>query len=119
MDGCSVIKNQIANALYERILRAHYQKTAFKVYIVLPLIPGFAGELDDPEAVIPRVIMHWQYNTISRGDNSLLSKLRRVSIDPQSYIVFLSLRAHGLLDNKQPATEIVYLHSKLMIVDDS
>lgn len=65
--GNELIKNHVANALYNRILRAYYQKTSFKVYIVLPLVPGFAGELDDAEAVIPRLIMHWQYQTISRG----------------------------------------------------
>ncbi len=87
---------------------------------MLPLIPGFAGELDDPEAVIPRVIMHWQYHTIARGENSLLRKLGKAGVNPDDFIIFLSLRTHGVVEGikKQPATEIVYLHSKLMIVDD-
>lgn len=33
----------------------------------MPLIPGFAGELDAPEAILPRVILHWQYLTIYQG----------------------------------------------------
>lgn len=41
----------------------------------MPLVPGFAGELDDPAASLPRVIMNWQYKTICRGEGSLLSKI--------------------------------------------
>jgi phospholipase D1/2 len=43
-------------------------------------------------------------------------KLRRIpNID--NYLYFFSLRAHALLAEK-PVTEIIYIHSKLMIVDD-
>ena len=45
--------------------------------------------------------------------------MKTANIDPEEFIVFLSLRAHGVLESTQkPATEIIYLHSKLMIVDD-
>lgn len=33
------------------------------------------------------------------------------------YIFFFGLRGHTIL-NKKPMTEIIYVHSKLMIVDD-
>ena len=33
------------------------------------------------------------------------------------YLKFFGLRNHALLNNK-PVTEIVYVHSKLMIIDD-
>jgi hypothetical protein len=33
----------------------------------MPLIPGFPGELDNPNSSIPRVMMNWQYKTISKG----------------------------------------------------
>jgi phospholipase D1/2 len=36
---------------------------------------------------------------------------------PEDYISFFALRTHGLLNGK-PVTEMVYVHSKLMIVDD-
>lgn len=43
-------------------------------------------------------------------------KLRKIpNID--YYLSFFSLRTHGVLDNK-PVTEIIYIHSKLIIVDD-
>jgi phospholipase D1/2 len=38
--------------------------------------------------------------------------------DPSRYIKFFGLRTHGVLPNGKPATEIVYVHSKMMIVDD-
>ena len=63
--------------------------------------------------------MEWQYDTICRGDNSLIKRLLAHTNDPSQYIQFLGLRTHGRLDaSSDPKTEIVYVHSKLMIVDD-
>jgi hypothetical protein len=37
----------------------------------------------------------------------------------EHYIQFLSLRTHGrLVESSVPRTEIIYIHSKLMIIDD-
>jgi phospholipase D1/2 len=49
-----------------------------------------------------------------------MSRLVRAGVDPDKYITFLSLRTHGVVTSAhgRPTTEIVYLHSKLMIVDD-
>jgi hypothetical protein len=46
-------------AIANRILTAIENNENFKVFILIPLIPGFAGELDDPNASLPRVIMNW------------------------------------------------------------
>jgi len=65
--------------------------------------------------------MHWQYHTIARGESSLIGRLKKEGVNPDDYIVFLSLRTHGFFESEEksrPVTEIVYLHSKLMIVDD-
>jgi phospholipase D1/2 len=43
-------------------------------------------------------------------------KLRKVH-NLDDYLYFFSLRTHAVLNNK-PVTEIIYIHSKLMIVDD-
>jgi phospholipase D1/2 len=86
--------------------------------IMMPLIPGFAGELDDPNASLPRVIMNWQYKTLCKGQNSLFGRLAKHTTDPSKYVQVLGLRKHGLIGGTQPATEIIYLHSKLMIIDD-
>ena len=40
-----------------------------------------------------------------------------LEIDIKKYINVFSLRNHGILNNI-PVTEIIYIHSKLMIVDD-
>lgn len=87
------------------------------MFVLMPLVPGFAGDLDDPNAVLPRIIMHWQYYTITRGPNSLYARLYRLGVNPEKYIRFYGLRTHALI-NGIPETEIIYLHSKLMIVDD-
>lgn len=42
--------------------------------------------------------------------------LERDGIDHTKYIKFYGLRNHDMFD--QPRTEIIYIHSKLMIVDD-
>eukprot|EP00828_Plagiopyla_frontata_P033709 TRINITY_DN4377_c0_g1_i1.p1 TRINITY_DN4377_c0_g1~~TRINITY_DN4377_c0_g1_i1.p1 ORF type:complete len:252 (+),score=53.78 TRINITY_DN4377_c0_g1_i1:109-864(+) len=57
--------------------------------------------------------------TFCRGNNSIysqLSKDKNIS-DPFEYIRFYGLRQHGIL-NEKPVTEIIYIHSKLLIVDD-
>ena len=75
VEGSSVVKNQIANALFRRIRRAYVEKQTFCVYIIIPLLPGFPGEPDEPDAVLLRILLHWQYNCISRNEKSLLVKL--------------------------------------------
>lgn len=70
---------------------------------MMPLIPGFAGELDDPNASLPRVIMNWQYRTICRGEHSLFGRLKKHTDDPSKYLQVLGLRKHGVI-NQQPVT---------------
>lgn len=38
--------------------------------------------------------------------------------DPFQYISVFGLRNHALMPNNVPTTEIIYIHSKLLIVDD-
>ena len=115
----SPVKNAIAQALVDRIIVAAERKEKFKVIVVLPLLPAFEGSVDDPKATILRVQLHWEYQTICRGPNSLYEQLKKSPYieDPFEYISFYGLRNHDLLNGK-PVTEIVYVHSKLMIVDD-
>lgn len=113
------VKNQIAQALVERIKIAAQRNEKFKVIVVIPLLPGFEGSINDPAAAVLRVQLHWEYQTIIRGVNSLYEQLKNEKHieDPHDYINFYGLRAHGEL-NGHPVTEIVYVHSKLMIIDD-
>ncbi|KAM7279849.1 hypothetical protein ACFE04_006983 [Oxalis oulophora] len=115
------IRNRVLEALYRRILRAYTEQKCFRVIVVIPLLPGFQGGLDDGGAASVRAIMHWQYRTICRGKNSILHNLNAVLGQKTSdYISFYGLRSYGeLFDGGSVATSQVYVHSKVMIVDDT
>ncbi|XP_061975701.1 phospholipase D zeta 1 isoform X1 [Populus nigra] len=120
LSGDDIIQNRVLEALYRRIMRAFNEKKCFRVIIVIPLLPGFQGGVDDGGAASVRAIMHWQYRTICRGQNSVLHNLYDL-LGPktQDYISFYGLRAYGQLFNGGPVvTSQVYVHSKIMIVDD-
>uniref|UniRef100_A0A0D9Y7F5 Phospholipase n=1 Tax=Oryza glumipatula TaxID=40148 RepID=A0A0D9Y7F5_9ORYZ len=120
LSGDDTIKNRVLEALYRRILRAEKEKRCFRVIIVIPLLPGFQGGIDDGGAASVRAIMHWQYRTICRGPNSILKNLYDVvGSKAHDYISFYGLRAHGRLGDGGPlVTNQIYVHSKLMIIDD-
>ncbi|XP_010546749.1 PREDICTED: phospholipase D zeta 2 [Tarenaya hassleriana] len=120
LENDDTIQNRISESLYRRILQAHEEKKRFRVVIVIPLLPGFQGGIDDFGAATVRALMHWQYRTISRGRTSILDNLSAL-LGPktQDYISFYGLRSYGRLFEGGPvATSQVYVHSKLMIVDD-
>ncbi|KAJ7522274.1 hypothetical protein O6H91_18G004000 [Diphasiastrum complanatum] len=120
MDGDDIIHNRVLQALFSRIMCAYKEKQCFRVIVVLPLLPGFQGGVDDAGAASVRALMHWQYRTICRGKSSILERLNE-EIGPQAenYLSFYGLRNHGRLYEGGPlATSQVYVHSKLMIIDD-
>lgn len=53
-----------------------------------------------------------------RGGNSIIDQISKRTRNPEKYIGFFGVRNHGVMKNGDPKTEIVYIHSKLMIVDD-
>ncbi|CAO1442602.1 unnamed protein product [Diamesa serratosioi] len=113
-----VIKNKIACTLINRIVRAFKEKKVFRVYVIIPLLPNFQGDVVGATGNTQRVISHWNYTSICRGENSIIERLLKAGIkDPRDYITFHSLRNHSML-NGFPVTEIIYVHSKLMIIDD-
>ncbi|KAI3692072.1 hypothetical protein L6452_31881 [Arctium lappa] len=121
LSGDEIIRNRVLESISRRIVRAYQEKQYFRVIIVIPLLPGFQGGLDDAGAASVRAIMHWQYRTISRGHNSILQNLTDL-LGPRvhDYISFYGLRAHGRLsDDGLVASSPVYVHSKVMIVDDN
>ncbi|KAF4392438.1 hypothetical protein G4B88_005397 [Cannabis sativa] len=103
-----------------RILRAHKEQKCFRVIVVIPLLPGFQGGLDDGDAATVRALMHWQYRTISWKKTSIMDNLTALlGSKANDYISFYGLRSHGRLFEGGPlATSQVYVHSKLIIVDD-
>ncbi|KAK6143935.1 hypothetical protein DH2020_024283 [Rehmannia glutinosa] len=78
------------------------------------------GGVDDMGAATVRAIMHWQYRTICRGESSILQKLcSKLGSVAHDFISFFGLRNYGrLFDGGPMVTSQVYVHSKVMIVDD-
>ncbi|KAI4479700.1 hypothetical protein M0804_010750 [Polistes exclamans] len=114
----SNVKNRIGETLLKRILQAHREGAIFRVFVVMPLLPGFEGEVGGPSGTALRAITHWNYASISRGKDAILNQLMEAGIsDPSEYITFHGLRTHAML-NGTLVTELIYVHSKLMIVDD-
>jgi len=100
------VKNEIALCIYDRIVRAVNEKENFKVYVFLPLIPGYEGEYGKLKSsgVLLHTITHYNNATI----NGLIKKLSDASIDPLNYIFFFGLRTWSELNNRL-ITEIIYV----------
>lgn len=62
----TAVKNQIAESLFKRIIRAHREKKVFRVFIILPLLPGFEGDVAGTSGIALRIITHWNYASICR-----------------------------------------------------
>lgn len=120
LEGDHGVSNRIANALVERIRRASDNNEKFRVIVLMPLLPAFPGKPDDKDASSLRGVMHWQYRSICRGEHSIYQRLYEEleDDDPFKYIAFYGLRNHSAREDAQAQTEEIYIHSKVMIVDD-
>ncbi|GAA5809595.1 hypothetical protein MFLAVUS_003006 [Mucor flavus] len=94
----NVIKNQIGNAIVKRIIRAHEEHEKFKVFVLMPLMPAFPADLSTKDAATARLVMHYQYISICRGEDSIVEKLKTNGIDPDEYIRFYSLRSYDRIN---------------------
>ncbi|XP_061447126.1 phospholipase D2 isoform X2 [Rhineura floridana] len=116
-DGRSVL-NTVGDAIVDRVLLAHSKKKPFRVYVLLPLLPGFEGDIAQGGGNSIQAILHFTYRTICRGKASIISRLKAsMGEDWKNYISFCGLRTHGELHGKL-LTELVYIHSKMLIADD-
>ena len=113
-----IVENSIAFYIRKRIERAYYDKEKFRVFVFIPLLPGFAGEPESSGTL--QIILKHTYAGISRNHGmSIIEQLEKIMGDKwKDYIGFYSLRGHDLVNNV-PTTELIYIHSKLMIVDDT
>ena len=82
----------------ERIIRAGQQGTKFRVVVVIPEVPGFAGQgqwpafpceimsglkvasVKDESSV--KTIMAGQYRTMNRGGHSIYEEVRKAGYEP-------------------------------------
>ena len=109
LDNEDIVKNRIAEALYRRIIRAFRNKQTFRVFILIPLLPAFEGEIGTSSGSAIQQITHYNYSTICKGHNSLLGKLRQEIDDISQFIGFFSLRSWDEL-NGRLVTELTYIH---------
>lgn len=134
----SGIKNVIVEALAVRICQHILKSTPFHVYLVLPTHPE--GLLSD-EAVLKQHRL--AQLTLKHGSNSLINRIKSAldakKRDPSEwvhYLTVLNMRSYGATVQyaRDPitfnedftceigrfvVTEQIYIHSKLMIVDDA
>lgn len=129
-------RNKMGEAIYNRIKRASDEgDTDFKVIIVIPLFnelymlnqPFDHEEKCDltlhaqqawiwkPEPVSSLCIFNCDDKAIENENLTLLGRLSNAGVNWENYIQFTGLRA---FDKAKDATELIYVHSKLMIVDD-
>lgn len=114
-----IVFNKIGDAIAQRILKAHRESQRYRVYVVIPLLPGFEGDISTGGGNALQAIMHFNYRTMCRGENSILGQLK-AEIGNQwiNYISFCGLRTHAALEGNL-VTELIYVHSKLLIADDN
>jgi len=106
--------NKIVETLLARLMEAIEKQQDFKLYILVPIVQEGVFETDS----VGRSLIFWSKQTIHNAETSLITQLKAKfpSVDLEDYISINSLRNHGKL--KTPVTEHIYIHSKIMVVDD-
>ena len=83
-------------------VRAGKEGRKFRVIIVIPAIPGFAGDLRDDAAAGTRAIMDYQYKSLHRGAHSICGQIEAQGVNSKDHIFVFNLRSFDRL-NKTPA----------------
>uniref|UniRef100_A0A8C1Q166 Phospholipase n=1 Tax=Cyprinus carpio TaxID=7962 RepID=A0A8C1Q166_CYPCA len=114
-----VVHNKIGDAIAKRIIKAYRDGQKYRVYVVTPLLPGFEGDINTGGGSAIQAVMHFNYRTMIRGDCSIISQLKKDMGDQWiNYISFGGLRTHAELEGRL-VTELIYVHSKMLIADDN
>ena len=92
------IKNTIGRAIVDAVVRAGKEGRKFRVIVVIPAVPGFAGDLRDDAAIGTRAIMDYQYKSICRGEHSIFEQIKKQGVDPTNHIFFFNLRSYDRLN---------------------
>lgn len=98
-DSQRPVRNKIGAAIVERILRAARAGQKYKIIVVIPSVPCFAGDLRDDETLGTRAIMEFQYNSINRGGHSIMELIAKEGFNPMEYIRFYNLRNYDRINN--------------------
>ncbi|KAF7503032.1 hypothetical protein GJ744_004708 [Endocarpon pusillum] len=100
-DQQAPVHNTIGRAMVNAVVRAAKEDRKFRIIILIPGIPGFAGDLREDAAVGTRAIMDYQYKSINRGEHSIMGQIAKAGFDPHQYIFVFNLRAYDRI-NKTP-----------------
>ena len=92
------VKNKIGAAIVERILRAARNGEKYKMMVMMPSVPAFAGDLKSDDALGTRAIMEFQYDSINRGGHSIYEQIAREGFNPMEYIRFYNLRSYDRIN---------------------
>lgn len=68
-----------------------------QVVIMIPAIPGFAGDIQGSSGTL--AILDAQYQSISRGGKSICELIEKAGFNPSDYIEFYNLRSYDRLNN--------------------
>lgn len=103
-DHQAPVHNTIGRAIVDACVKAGKEGRKFRVIIVIPAIPGFAGDLRDDAAMGTRAIMDYQYKSIHRGEHSIFTQIQAQGVDPKNHVFVFNLRSYDRL-NKTAAIE--------------
>lgn len=87
------------------------------------MLPGFPGDVKETDGSLLRKQVYWHLKTIFSDKGSLIKIIKNHLTTKKSektwkdYIKIFGLRNHAF-HNGVPQSEIIYVHSKCMIVDD-
>ncbi|KAE9977221.1 hypothetical protein BLS_001552 [Venturia inaequalis] len=99
VDAQRPITNKIGAAIVERIIRAARNGEKYKMIVLMPAVPAFAGDLKADDALGTRAIMEFQYNSINRGGHSIYETIAREGVNPMDYIRFYNLRNYDRINS--------------------
>lgn len=104
-DQQSPVHNTIGRAIVNAVVRAAKEGRKFRVIILIPAIPGFAGDLRDDAAIGTRAIMDYQYKSINRGEHSIMGQIAKAGYDPSQYLFIFNLRAYDRINKTKALIE--------------
>lgn len=71
----------------------------YKMFVIMPAVPAFAGDLKSDDALGTRAIMEFQYNSINRGHgHSIYEEIQNAGFNPLDYIRFYNLRNYDRIN---------------------
>jgi len=86
----------------------------------MPLLPAFPADLDSGDAGTVRLVMHYQYQSICRGGNSIIDVLKKNGVtNPERYIGFYALRNHDKINPESIAKGLGVLKDEIPFGDQS